>query len=342
MEWKAGAEPQKALCLEKQIEDALTAAAVYPEGLDACVDQVVGLLRHAQTPPEAGEGGDCIQEALAQLAQLQGLLPPPLLEKLDGLVRAVPNETRPGSAAYPVFGLAALYIACVGRYEAEPERAEAAQGFDLNFGAAFWRRTLNAYLGTSAPHKLREVERKARIAAYLRLLHDAFGKAGEGGSGRASVEHWTQELSALLGETGSLSFRFDELELEALVENTEEVQGFIEQLLAETDCSMKTQMRINVAVEEIFVNIATYAYAPESGPAWVRAFVSGEPPVLTICFRDCGVPYDPTEKEDPDVTLSAEERGVGGLGIFMAKQFMDELSYEYCGGQNVLTLKKRL
>ena len=101
-------------------------------------------------------------------------------------------------------------------------------------------------------------------------------------------------------------------------------------------------MQIELAVEEIFVNIANYAYAPEIGRATVRVSVSDDPLTVTITFIDCGVPYDPLKRSDPDVTLSAEEREIGGLGIFMTKKVMDEVAYEYKDGQNVLTLKKRL
>ena len=106
--------------------------------------------------------------------------------------------------------------------------------------------------------------------------------------------------------------------------------------------SPKARMQIELAVEEIFVNIANYAYAPEIGRATVRVVVSDEPLTVTITFLDRGVPYDPLKKDDPDVTLSAADREIGGLGIFMTKKVMDDVSYEYKDGQNILTLKKRL
>ena len=105
---------------------------------------------------------------------------------------------------------------------------------------------------------------------------------------------------------------------------------------------MKAQMQISVAVEEIFVNIASYAYAPDKGSATVCVEVSGDPVTVTITFVDRGVPYDPLAKEDPDVTLSADERGIGGLGIFMTKKIMDDVAYEYRDGKNILTLKKNI
>ena len=133
-----------------------------------------------------------------------------------------------------------------------------------------------------------------------------------------------------------------ELELEAKVENLSDVLDFVDEELEGAGCSMKIQMQIDIAVEEIFVNIANYAYSPEIGTATVRIEVMGDPPAVDITFIDGGVPYDPLAKADPDVTLMAEERQIGGLGIFMVKKSMDDVKYEYLDGHNVLTLKKGL
>ena len=133
----------------------------------------------------------------------------------------------------------------------------------------------------------------------------------------------------------------NELEIEAVRDNLPKVLAFVGQKLEETDCSPKTAMQVDIAVEEIFVNIADYAYRPGTGKAVVRAEVSEEP-ALNLTFIDEGVPYDPTAKEDPDVSLSADERDIGGLGIFMTKKAMDEISYERKDGRNILKLKKYL
>ena len=122
--------------------------------------------------------------------------------------------------------------------------------------------------------------------------------------------------------------------------NLEAVQSFVEEGLEAAGCPMKTQMKIAVAVEEIFINIASYAYAPETGTATVRTEFSDDPAAVSIRFTDHGVPYDPLAREDPDIHLPANERGVGGLGVLMTKKFMDELRYEYRDGQNILTMKK--
>ena len=133
-----------------------------------------------------------------------------------------------------------------------------------------------------------------------------------------------------------------ELRIPAVVEKLPELLAFIEQQLEEVGCPLKTQMEIAVAAEEVFVNIASYAYAPGTGIATVCIEIDDDPPVATIAFSDSGVPFDPLKKADPDVTLPAEEREIGGLGIFMTKKTMDEVRYEYKDGQNRLTLVKKI
>ena len=133
-----------------------------------------------------------------------------------------------------------------------------------------------------------------------------------------------------------------ELEIEALSENLPQVLAFVDEQLEAADCPMKIQIQIDIAVEEIFVNIAHYAYAPETGKAMVRIETLADPPSVDITFIDNGVPYDPLAKADPDITLSVKERKKGGLGIFMVKNTMDNVSYEYKDGKNILTIKKNL
>ena len=133
-----------------------------------------------------------------------------------------------------------------------------------------------------------------------------------------------------------------ELTLEAKTENLDKVLSFVDEHLEEQECPMKTQMQIDIAVEELFVNIAHYAYHPEVGPVTIRLEVQQEPLAVTVTFIDHGEPYDPLAKEDPDITLSAEERQIGGLGIFMVKKSMDDIAYEYKDGQNILYIKKSL
>ncbi len=119
-----------------------------------------------------------------------------------------------------------------------------------------------------------------------------------------------------------------------------EVTAFIDAFLEEHGCSMKTQMQIELSVEEVFVNIANYAYPDKAGEAQIR--LSEADGIATLVFTDAGVPYDPLQKEEPDVTLPAEERQIGGLGIMLVKKNMDEVLYSRENGKNVLTLRKRI
>ena len=133
-----------------------------------------------------------------------------------------------------------------------------------------------------------------------------------------------------------------ELTIAATVENIEVVTDFVNEQLEALDCPMKAQMQIDIAIDELFGNIAHYAYNPEIGQATVRVEVIEDPLAITITFIDNGVPYDPLAKEDPDTTLSIEDREIGGLGIYMVKKSMDDITYEYKNGQNILTIKKNL
>lgn len=131
-----------------------------------------------------------------------------------------------------------------------------------------------------------------------------------------------------------------EITVDAAIENITEVTAFVDEQLEAFDCPMKVQMQIDIAIDELFSNIAHYAYKPEVGKATVRVEFDEEPRAAVVTFVDRGVPYDPLAKKDPDVTLSAEERKIGGLGIYLVKKSMDDMFYEYKDGQNMLTIKK--
>ena len=133
-----------------------------------------------------------------------------------------------------------------------------------------------------------------------------------------------------------------ELTLAATVENLTQVLAFIDEELEACGCPPRAGIQIGVAVEELFVNIAHYAYAPGTGDATIRFERRAEPSCVEITFLDRGVPYDPLARDDPDVTLSAEEREIGGLGIYMVKKSMDSVIYAYRDGQNVLTIRKNI
>ncbi len=133
-----------------------------------------------------------------------------------------------------------------------------------------------------------------------------------------------------------------EMKVRASVDNLNQVLAFVDTELEKLECPIRAQMQIDVAVEELFVNIASYAYAPGEGDAVIRVESTSDPKTVSITFLDRGIPYDPLAKPDPDVTLSAAERAIGGLGIFMAKKSMDEMKYAYRDGQNILTIMKKL
>ena len=126
-------------------------------------------------------------------------------------------------------------------------------------------------------------------------------------------------------------------------EQLEPVQRFVEEQIERYDCSARVRFQLDVAVEEIFINIAKYAYRPgQAGPAAVRCCVGGDPLQVTIQFQDQGVPFNPLAKEDADITLTAQERQIGGLGILMVKKSMDAVRYSYEDGKNILTIQKNI
>lgn len=342
--------------------------ATEPEKLDWCVDEYVKMLKKIHgTKVPAGKLPDIKDTVLSWAGFMQAYLPKEAGEKLLELVEAVPRDDHMIHGDYhtknimlagddvliidmdtlavgnPVFELASMYNAFLGYSEYDPSLIMSFQGFDHDTALEFWKKSLSAYLETKCETKIREVEDKARIVGYTRMIRRSIRRKGlETEKGRAEIELWKSELLELLEKTDTLTFSLNELDIEASPENLPEVQAFVEERLAGVDCPEKTLMQIGLAVEEIFVNIASYAYAPEKGKAVVRVEVNGDPLSVSITFVDHGIPYDPLAKDDPDVTLSAEERGIGGLGIFMTKKIMDDIAYEYIGGKNILTLKKNL
>ena len=133
--------------------------------------------------------------------------------------------------------------------------------------------------------------------------------------------------------------KMKELKITADDKNMDRVNDFIHSCLP-SECTPVVLNKIDLAVEEIFVNIAHYAYNPEVGEAWISASFADN--VLTVIFKDNGKEFNPIAREDPDITLSAEEREIGGLGIFLTKKFMDSVDYEYKDGHNILTIRKNI
>lgn len=133
-----------------------------------------------------------------------------------------------------------------------------------------------------------------------------------------------------------------EMIVDAVKENLPQVQDFIDRHLESAGCSRMVQTQIGMVVEEVFLNIAYYAYTPDTGTVTVRVELSQAPAAVTIVFLDRGIPFDPLTHRDPDVTLPARLRKIGNLGIYLTKKTMDSVSYAYREGQNVLTLVKHL
>lgn len=130
------------------------------------------------------------------------------------------------------------------------------------------------------------------------------------------------------------------LNIDAEVSNLDKVLAFVDEKLESYGCLPKTQMQIDIAVEEIFVNIASYAYHPETGAATFCMEFEKNPNAVLMTFIDSGKPYNPLEADAPDTTLAIEDRNIGGLGIFLVKKNVDEISYEYTDGKNILHMKK--
>jgi len=132
-----------------------------------------------------------------------------------------------------------------------------------------------------------------------------------------------------------------EITLPAEIDSIPVITDFVNEILEAADCPMKAETQIDIAIDELFSNIAYYAYGEEKGMATVKVELDEAAPSVSITFIDSGAPYNPLEKADPDVTLAAEDRGIGGLGIFIVKKSMNEVNYEYCGEQNRLTITKK-
>ena len=134
----------------------------------------------------------------------------------------------------------------------------------------------------------------------------------------------------------------EELTVEAVMENLPQVMEMTDRRLDGLVCSAKARRQVKIALEELYVNVASYAYAPKTGPVTVAVKTETEPPAITITLIDKGVPYDPLQKPDPDRSLDFEDRPVGGMGIYMVKQSMDDMEYAYRDGKNILTIRKNL
>ena len=133
-----------------------------------------------------------------------------------------------------------------------------------------------------------------------------------------------------------------EITLKAVIESIPQATSFVDEQLEAIECPMKAQMQLDVAIDELFCNIASYAYGAGEGKATVRFDYDPAARRVILSFIDEGVPFNPLERDEPDVSLSAEERAIGGLGIFLVKKTMDSIKYRYENGQNILTIEKQI
>lgn len=133
-----------------------------------------------------------------------------------------------------------------------------------------------------------------------------------------------------------------EITVDAMIENMNTVTVFVDDFLDQIACPMKSRIQINIVIDEIFGNICHYAYKDSVGAVTVRVESGNTPKAVFLTFTDNGIPYNPLDTEDPDITLSSEERKIGGLGIYLVKKNMDEMKYEYVNQQNRLWMEKRL
>ena len=130
----------------------------------------------------------------------------------------------------------------------------------------------------------------------------------------------------------------NELKVEAKIENLPSVIDFVMESLDVR--SRKARLQLELAIEEIFVNIANYSYPDGNGSVSVIRETVDSPFAVRVTFIDSGIPFDPTMHEDPDINLPANQRKIGGLGIFLVKKYTDEISYEHREGKNIFTMLK--
>ncbi|MBR3299634.1 MAG: ATP-binding protein [Clostridia bacterium] len=350
--------------------------AEEPERMSWCVKEYVDMLHviHAISVPE-GKLPPVKEEAIGDVQRMKHLLDPEHAEKLMHLVNAVADTDNMLHGDYhtqnivladgevllidmdtlcvghPVFELARIYRAYVGFSEYDPAIVLKFQGFDADTAKEFWQRSLRAYLNTDDEAFIAEVEAKARCIAYSDMIDWRIRHMGlDTDEDRATVELWKKELCELLDGLTELDFDAgavlsggqdaNALEVEAERNSLEKVMDFVSERLVAAGFPPKLVMRFSIAVEEIFVNIADYAYPNGSGTVKVRTRFENES--AKVVFIDSGIRYDPLAKPDPDLDLPASERRVGGLGIFMTKKLADDISYEYRDGKNILTLELKL
>ncbi|MBQ7700621.1 MAG: anti-sigma factor antagonist [Clostridia bacterium] len=342
-----------------------------PERYEWCVKEYVKMLKkiHSVEVP-AGKLPLIKQKIQKGIERVKDAIPEGLGAKLVDMVKAIPDIDRmihgdfhtknivlagdevlvidmdTLSVGHPIFDFMRMYNAYIGYGEYEPEIILNFMGYGMDVSKKFWHDSLAEYLNTSDEEKIKEVDEKTRCVSYAYLIDWSIRHKGD--ADKATRALWTERLVELLKRTDTLDFEIpetpssdpNELDIEASTENLQKVIDFVNSRLDATHCPPKTKTQIEIAVEEIYVNIAHYAYTLNKGRAKIKVETTNDPSSVCITFTDRGIPYDPLKKEDPDITLPADKREIGGLGIFMTKKIMDGLHYEYKNGQNILTMKK--
>ena len=256
--------------------------------MDWVVSEYVKMLNliHGTVVPE-GKLPDFRDTVISWADFMQDYLPEQYGTKLKALVEAIPHDDHMIHGDYhtknivlqgdevliidmdtlavghPVIELASIYNAFQGYSEYDHGTVLEFQGFDFDTATQFWHKVLAAYLGTHSETKLHEVEDKARVIGYTRMIRRSIRRKGlESEKGRAEIELWKGKLLELLDRVDSLVFDVNELEIDALINNLPEVQDFVNDKLEKAGFPAKTVMQVGLAVEEIFVNVASYAYSP--------------------------------------------------------------------------------
>lgn len=134
----------------------------------------------------------------------------------------------------------------------------------------------------------------------------------------------------------------DQITVRATLNEGSTIKRFITEHLEKLQCIESTRIQLLVAIDEIYSNIARYAYGGKKGTVTVQMEVGGDPNTLTVTFTDRGIAFNPLEQMEPDIRLPKTERQIGGLGLYMVRKTMDEVSYEYRDGSNILTIRKKI
>ena len=345
--------------------------ASEPDKMEWCVNEYVKLMKkiHSTVVPE-GDLPDLRETAIGWARFTSEYLPEEAGKKLIRLIQDVPHDDHmihgdyhtknleltddevllidmdTLSVGHPVFELGSMFNAFIGFSEYNHDVVKNFLGFDRETSKNFWRKSLERYLNTDDDKTIETIEDKARIVGYTRLIRRSIRRGGlEDPERKAEIDLWVKELTELLEKVDSLFFMVRDTVIDADRENLPSVTKFFEEILDSAACPVKLRMKILLAIEEIFVNICNYAYEDKEGTAQMRSEVyddTEEPgrKKAVFVFKDQGIPYNPLEKEDPDITIPAQERQVGGLGIFLTKQIMDDMDYVYRDGSNILTMIK--